>query len=98
MGCFMYNEPIVRLVFKQIVKGVHYLHKTCGIAHLDLKLQNILLNDYMLPILTDFGFAGIVAQNVTNWRGTEHHISPEMQDLMDHDKKGKGAVPVVMAA
>jgi hypothetical protein len=51
----------------------------------------------MLPILTDFGFAGSVAQNVTNWRGTEFYISPEMQALMNHDKKGKGAVPVVMA-
>ena len=64
---------------------------------MDLKLQNILLNEYMLPILTDFGFAGSVVQNVTNWRGTEFYISPEMQALMNHDKKGKGAVPVVMA-
>jgi serine/threonine protein kinase len=94
----MYKEFIVRYVFKQIVKGVHYLHKTCGIVHLDLKLQNILLNDYMLPILTDFGFAGGVTQNITNWRGTNFHISPEMQELKDQDEKGTGKVPVVMAA
>jgi hypothetical protein len=51
----------------------------------------------MLPILTDFGFAGGVAQNVTNWRGTNFHISPEMQDLKDQDEKDTGKVPVVMA-
>ena len=72
---------MVRLVFKQIVKGVYFLHNTCGIAHLDLKLQNILLNDEMIPIITDFGFSEPVGATLTAWRGTESYISPEMNTL-----------------
>ena len=45
----MYNEDMVRLAFKEIVNAVHFLHNQCGIVHLDLKLQNILLSDAMLP-------------------------------------------------
>ena len=91
----MYQEAIVGWVFKQIVKGVHFMHKNCGIVHLDLKLQNILLNDALLPVLTDFGFADNVATNLTEWRGTEYHISPEMLRLMDHAETGQSPAPQV---
>ena len=69
-----------RLAFKQIVKNVHYLHKVCGIVHLDLKMPNILLNAFLLPVLTDFGFAEAGnGEPLQTWKGTEYHISPEMQ-------------------
>lgn len=79
-GVFTYNEYMVRLAFKQIVKNVHYLHKVCGIVHLDLKMPNILLNAFLLPVLTDFGFAEAGnGEPLQTWKGTEYHISPEMQ-------------------
>jgi serine/threonine protein kinase len=49
-------------IFKQLVTGIHYLHSN-GIAHRDIKLENLLItNDSRLKI-TDFGvsevFSGI---------------------------------------
>ncbi|KAH9510480.1 SRSF protein kinase 2 [Dermatophagoides farinae] len=33
----------VRSIIKQVLRGLHYLHHTCGIIHTDLKPQNVLL-------------------------------------------------------
>jgi coatomer subunit beta' len=40
-----------------LCRGVHYLHKDKGIIHMDLKPGNILLDDLMVPKITDFGLS-----------------------------------------
>lgn len=49
-------------IFKQLVQGVHYLHEH-GIAHRDIKLENILVTNTSKLKITDFGvsevFSGI---------------------------------------
>jgi len=40
-----------------ICEGLHYLHKEKHIIHMDLKPANILLDDDMVPKITDFGLA-----------------------------------------
>jgi serine/threonine protein kinase len=42
-------------VFRKIASAVHYLHEM-GIAHGDLKLDNILMDEDGNPKLADFGF------------------------------------------
>ncbi|GJN07308.1 hypothetical protein PR202_ga25128 [Eleusine coracana subsp. coracana] len=43
-------------IIKGICEGLHYLHKQ-NIVHLDLKPGNILLDQYMVPKIADFGLS-----------------------------------------
>lgn len=43
-------------IIKGICQGLHYLHAS-HIPHLDLKPANILLDDNMVPKITDFGLS-----------------------------------------
>lgn len=53
-----YTHPSVKdeiLYFKQFVEGVSYMHKT-GIAHMDLKLENIMIDNIHKTVkIIDFG-------------------------------------------
>ena len=51
------ENSMIRYIFTQICNGVHSLHTKVKFAHLDLKLENVLVgSDYKLK-LCDFGFA-----------------------------------------
>ena len=41
-------------IIKGICEGLQYLHNR-GIVHMDLKPANVLLDDFMVPKITDFG-------------------------------------------
>jgi len=44
-------------MFTQLLDGIEVLHVNCNLSHLDLKLNNLLLDkDYKIKI-TDFGWA-----------------------------------------
>ena len=71
-----------RCFFQQITLALHYIHKQLGIAHRDIKLGNILLNDrYQVPILKlcDFGYSKNMVGSIPKTRvGTAAYISPEV--------------------
>ncbi|KAM1224303.1 hypothetical protein ACFX2G_044182 [Malus domestica] len=48
-----------------IAKGLLYLHEECStqIIHCDIKPQNILLDDYYTPRISDFGLAKLLMMN-----------------------------------
>jgi len=72
------SETLIRTYFQQLIEGMSYLHSR-GIAHLDLKLDNLLLGkDYLLKI-TDFDLAH--NQKETSKpvsRGTTGYRAPEV--------------------
>ena len=50
------KESNARKMFSDIINGVSYLHQN-NIVHLDLKLENLLLNQDLVVKITDFGCA-----------------------------------------
>ena len=69
------DEATIHFLFNQILEGVYYLHLK-GIAHRDLKLENIYVTqDYQIKI-GDFGFA-TDKKTSRKLSGTESYISPE---------------------
>ncbi|KAG8364763.1 hypothetical protein BUALT_Bualt18G0032600 [Buddleja alternifolia] len=66
-----------------IAKGLAYLHEDCRqkIIHLDIKPQNILLDENYNAKIADFGLSKLIDRNqsqvVTTMRGTPGYLAPE---------------------
>ncbi|TVU34123.1 hypothetical protein EJB05_15952, partial [Eragrostis curvula] len=70
-------------IITHVAKGLTYLHEECSkrIAHLDVKPQNILLDDNFDAKLADFGLCKLIdrdkSQVITRMRGTPGYLAPE---------------------
>ncbi|XP_057537598.1 probable receptor-like protein kinase At5g20050 [Amaranthus tricolor] len=66
-----------------VAKALSYLHHDCRsrILHLDVKPENILLDDNYRAVVSDFGLAKLMARDesriITNIRGTKGYLAPE---------------------
>uniref|UniRef100_A0ACD5TEL1 Uncharacterized protein n=1 Tax=Avena sativa TaxID=4498 RepID=A0ACD5TEL1_AVESA len=71
------------MIIMDIAKGLCYLHEDCRrkIAHLDIKPQNILLDDNFNAKVADFGLCKLINRDeskvVTMMRGTPGYLAPE---------------------
>uniref|UniRef100_A0A0D9V1T5 Receptor-like serine/threonine-protein kinase n=1 Tax=Leersia perrieri TaxID=77586 RepID=A0A0D9V1T5_9ORYZ len=72
-----------RSIIMAIARGLAYLHEECKekIAHLDIKPQNILLDDKFNAKLSDFGLSKLISRDqskiMTRMRGTRGYLAPE---------------------
>jgi serine/threonine protein kinase len=70
-------------IILDIAKGLRYLHEECRrkIAHLDIKPQNIVLDENFNAKLADFGLCKLIdkyqSKVVTVMRGTPGYLAPE---------------------
>jgi len=72
------DDVLIRTYFHQLVEGLEYLH-SMGIAHLDLKLDNLLLGKNYLLKITDFDLAHSRRErNKPVSRGTTGYRAPEV--------------------
>ena len=92
-----------------ILEGVEYIH-TKGIAHLDIKPDNIRLRAYGVPKLCDFGLAVRYSNadesmfDIGRFHGTAYYASPEMyrkgwfasEDVIDLPKTDCWSVGVTL--
>ena len=72
-----------RKIILNIARGLAYLHEECQkkIVHLDIKPQNILLDENFNAKVSDFGLSKLIdrdqSQVVTTLRGTLGYLAPE---------------------
>ncbi|KAI4319729.1 hypothetical protein MLD38_033295 [Melastoma candidum] len=71
-------------VIMDVAKGLHYLHEDCNkkIVHLDIKPQNILLDNNIRGKISDFGLSRLVDSNkgqiqTTTVKGSPGYLAPE---------------------
>jgi protein-serine/threonine kinase len=67
-------------LFKQLVRGVAYLHSN-GIAHRDIKLENLLLDADGHLKITDFGVSEVFSGEHPGMRGVGMKCGQNMTDL-----------------
>ncbi|XP_057650305.1 putative sperm motility kinase W [Chionomys nivalis] len=84
VGCL--KEQEARPIFQQVVSAVHFLHQR-RIAHRDIKLENILIDEDGNVKLCDFGLAIHLAkrQMLKKVCGSLHYMAPEMLARKPYD-------------
>mmetsp|Transcript_11360 Transcript_11360/g.9774 ORF Transcript_11360/g.9774 Transcript_11360/m.9774 type:complete len:170 (-) Transcript_11360:316-825(-) len=80
------DEKLVRTYFHQLIEGLEYLHKM-GLAHLDLKLENLLIGDGFQLKICDFDFCYRDGDNETNSLGTPIFRAPEVDNMSMKEPK-----------
>ncbi|XP_066602833.1 MAP/microtubule affinity-regulating kinase 3-like isoform X2 [Prorops nasuta] len=73
------GEPRARATFAQILSAVEYCHAT-GVAHRDLKAENLLLDSQMNVKIADFGFSNRFSpgERLSTWCGSPPYAAPEV--------------------
>ena len=73
----MFREEIAKYFFEQMIETLRYINSK-GIAHRDIKLENMLVNDDFVLKFADFGFASFSKEMQTEQKGTPIYIAPEI--------------------
>ncbi|KAF8007855.1 hypothetical protein BT93_K1750 [Corymbia citriodora subsp. variegata] len=82
-GSFVLDWEKRRKIIYDIAKGLNYLHGECRwkIIHMDIKPQNILLDENFNAKVADFGLSKLLdrdqSQAMTTMRGTPGYLAPE---------------------
>lgn len=80
------GEATTLSFFRQILRGLEYLHAQCGLAHHDLSLENILLHSDVCKI-TDFELSTAIrtGQLCEDFVGKEFYMAPEIVACRPYD-------------
>ena len=79
-----FPEKYAKIIFWKILEGIKIIHDL-DICHLDIKLDNILLDSHYNPIIMDFGLSSEMIKKgpneyepLTEHKGTYKYMCPEM--------------------
>jgi serine/threonine protein kinase len=72
-----FNDALVRTYFRQLIESLEVLHSK-GAAHLDIKLENLLMNENYNLKLADFDLSYMPEDGKVKTRGTKNFRAPEM--------------------
>lgn len=86
---FPYGVPEVLCIkiLRQVFTAISQLHKL-DIAHLDLKLENIMYNPDTEKIkIIDFGYAAKTEEKLKEYSGSIHYFAPQLLHKIPYDGK-----------
>ena len=78
-----FKELHSKIIFKKIIEGIKYCHES-NICHLDIKIENILLDEEYDPLITDFGLSSYITYKngieipKIDRVGTPNYMCPQM--------------------
>lgn len=78
------------MLFRQVVRGLRYLHESARVVHRDLKLENVLVDEHGACRIADFGFARRMDPDGIEG-STDDNITSESEDD-NEDEDSEGAV------
>mgnify|MGYP003385839925 FL=1 len=82
------SEDESRRIFFQLIQSIDYLH-VMGVAHRDIKLENVLFGDTKDIKLIDFGFSTVTVpgKKLRVFCGTPSYMAPEIVRRVEYEGK-----------
>lgn len=80
------SEDIARGLISNIVSALEHAHSR-GVAHRDIKLENILLDKSGQAIVIDFGLCAFIEPNkkLRDWCGSDNYLAPQIVRRTPYD-------------
>lgn len=72
------GEALTKNLIRKLFLTVEHLHSRVGVAHLDLKMENILFDTNFNIKICDFGFSEETNTRLYEMNGTQGYMAPEM--------------------
>ena len=72
-------------IFKQVLSAIEFLHETVGVAHLDIKLENLLIDSEFKIKMCDFGFSDPIDRRNYKNKGTDGYKAPEIYNYVQNN-------------
>lgn len=73
----MFSDKKIASIFEQIAQALAYMHER-NVMHRDLKLENVLLDEFYNVKISDFGWCVHQTLERQTFCGTLEYICPEM--------------------
>ena len=72
------DEALCHALFIQVINTLNFMHETHKMAHLDIKLENIVVDEHYFLRLIDFAYCDRVEARMHISKGTERYFAPEV--------------------